>query len=254
MLRARWVARWFRRATVSGRARVASIAFALLWVSAPSALAVTTSHIATDTELNALLPVKSFVGEGRIGNNANNGTFELDIGAETSSPAQTAQDVWPKNVDVPFTLAFGGGVASLVVASKTVSYTPTQTPGGDFFVRTPATRTGTSITIHSRNLDGVPIPDQSYAVHGTNGGLDILRVAGADLATPFTLTGMARLNWTGSPPTNSNLAFQLKFGVASGATPPAVAITAPASGTLFGASPIAVSGTVSGTEPVDGAS
>jgi hypothetical protein len=167
---------------------------------------VTTSHVATDAELNTLLPVKSFVAEGRIGDLGGAATFELDIGAETSAPAQTAQYAWPNGVDVPFTITLSGGVAKLIVGSKTVSYTVAQTPGGDFYVRTRSNKAGASIKISSLALGGVPIPDQSYAVYGTNGGLDILRIQGGNLSTPFTLTGIAvvasrtGVARTGSPP------------------------------------------------------
>jgi hypothetical protein len=43
-------------------------------------------------------------------------------------------------------------------------------------------------------------------------GLDILAVSGIDLSQGFTLTGVAVLTWTGSAPTQSRLAFQIKIG------------------------------------------
>ena len=233
------------------QARSVVLAVSLLVASVPSALAVTTSHIATDAELNALLPVKSFVAEGRIGDLGGAATFELDIGAETSAPAQTAQYAWPNGVDVPFTITLSGNVAKLIVGSKVVSYTVAQTPGGDFYVRTRSNKAGASIKISSLVLNDVSISDQSYAVYGTNGGLDILRVQGSDLTTPFALTGIARLSWnTSSAPNNSNLAFQVKFGVAPSGTPPAVQITSPADGALTMQSLTAVSGSVTGSAPV----
>ena len=41
---------------------------------------ITTSHIATDTELIAMLSDTMFVAEGRIGDRGGAATFELDVG------------------------------------------------------------------------------------------------------------------------------------------------------------------------------
>jgi len=49
--------------------------------------ALTTSHLATDDALFALLPAFDFVAEGRIGDLGGAATFELDLGATTSAPS-----------------------------------------------------------------------------------------------------------------------------------------------------------------------
>jgi len=117
-------------------------------------------------------------------------------------------------------------------------------------VRTRAAKSGASIRVDTLVLNGVSISDSSSASYTVNSGLDILRVQGASLAAPFTLTGNATLSWNASnQPTQSQLAFQVKFGPPS-ATPPTVHITSPTAGTLFGKSPVTVTGMLSGTAPV----
>jgi hypothetical protein len=66
-------------------------------------------------------------------------------------------------------------------------------------------------------LDGENVNDLSTA-SGT-GGLDILRISGAQLTDGIALTGAATLSWTGTPPTQSHLAFQIKVGLVEGSTP-----------------------------------
>jgi len=59
----------------------------------------------------------------------------------------------------------------------------------------------------SETSAGVSVGDVSSAV---GPGLDILWISGAALSDGFTLTGTATLAWTGTPPTQSRLAFQIK--------------------------------------------
>jgi hypothetical protein len=59
-------------------------------------------------------------------------------------------------------------------------------------------------------LDGVNVGDGSSC--DAVSGVDYLRIEGGDLATGFALTGTAVLQWTGTAPTQSRLAFQIKVG------------------------------------------
>jgi hypothetical protein len=183
-----------------------------------SAHAFTLVDVASDAALLALLggpgePNLAFVAEGRVGNAASNGTFELDIGASTAAPADTDQFAWGNGQRVAFTLSFDAGtrLASLAFASGTpsVSYTvPATETFTDLFFRARSVSNG-SLLLSGLALDGVSF-GQDVGVTGA--GLDFLQLAGGGLADGFVLTGFATLAWTGTAPTNSNLAFQIKLG------------------------------------------
>jgi len=86
----------------------------------------------------------------------------------------------------------------------------------EIFIRCRAT-SNAAVTVADLVLDGENVNDLSTA-SGT-GGLDILRISGAQLTDGIALTGTATLSWTGTPPTQSNLAFQIKVGLVEGSTP-----------------------------------
>ncbi|UCF05531.1 MAG: hypothetical protein JSV33_00400 [bacterium] len=169
-----------------------------------------TTHISSDAELVEFLSDTMFVCEGRIGDLGGAQTFELDLGHETGNPAQTADYAWQSGVVEPFSLTYDGGtgLVTFSLGGVTLYYT---TPYFDFevvFVRTRAVDDGTSMVVTDLVLDGESVNDSSIAV-GPN-GLDILLIVGGELNDGFTVTGSATLSWTGSPPTHSRLAFQVK--------------------------------------------
>jgi hypothetical protein len=175
---------------------------------------ITTEHIATDAEMLEYLSDTMFVSEGRIGDRGGAATFELDLGQDTGHPATTAQYAWQSGVAEPFTLAYNNltGQVTFSLGGINLYYT---TPYFDFdqvFVRTRATEAGTSILVDELVIDGETVADQSSAV---GSGLDILWIKGASLNNGFVLTGVATLVWTGAPPTQSRLAFQIKIGKAA---------------------------------------
>jgi RHS repeat-associated protein len=214
-------------------------AFAL----AAPARALVTEQITSDTAMNALISAHVFVAEGR-NNRALNGTFELDLGQNTSAPAVTKQYVWPNGTAVPFTLSFNGTTATLQAGGHTLAYVATGTIE-EIFVRTRATVANTSILVDQLVLNGEAVGDVSQAVNAS-GGLGILRIAGFALTPGFTLTGRARMSWGSTAPTNSNLAFQVKVvDAVSGPAPPTVDLVSPANGALLATGSVGVSGTVS---------
>jgi len=174
--------------------------------------ALTTSHLATDAELFALLPEFDFVAEGRIGDLGGAATFELDLGATTSAPNVTAQYAWQNAAVEPFTLVYDAALAEarFTLGGHTLVYS---TPLGadELFLRTRAIPAGSSAVVRDLVLDGDPVGDVSQA---SGDGLDILRIEGGTLMDGFVLTGNAVLTWTGAPPTQSRLAFQIKVGKA----------------------------------------
>lgn len=185
------------------------VAFGLLLLLSTGAFAFTVSHLATDTELLALISDTIFVAEGRIGDLGGVATFELDLGQSTAAPYTTAQYPWVSGRVEPFTLAYdsGTGVVTFSIGGKVLTYTTPFPMFGDIFVRTRAVEADRSVIVQDLVLDGVSVGDVSSAV---GPGLDILWISGAALLDGFTLAGTATLSWTGAPPTQSRLAFQIK--------------------------------------------
>ena len=185
---------------------------ALLFVLAafPATAGIVTRHVATDAEMLAYIQNIAFVAEGRIGDRGGAATFELDLGDDTGNPYATAQHPWQSGVAEPFTVAYDKptNVVTFVLGGKTLSYSPA-VAFEEFFVRTRATELNTAIQVYDLVLNGQPLGDISSAA---GPGLDILAVSGVDLFQGFTLTGTAVMTWTGTAPTQSRLAFQIKVG------------------------------------------
>jgi hypothetical protein len=186
------------------------IVFGLLAVLSTSVFSIGVKHLATDTELLAIISDTVFVAEGRIGDLGGAATFELDLGQSTAAPSVTAQYAWTSGQAEPFTLTYNNmtGLVMFTIGGKMLSYTTPFDVFGDIFVRTRAVDEGNSVVVQNLVLDGQSVGDASAAV-GAN-GLDILWISGAALSDGFTLTGSATIAWTGSVPTQSRLAFQIK--------------------------------------------
>ena len=192
------------------RSAIASImALGMVALLSTSAFSLTVKHLSTDTALLALISDTLFVAEGRIGDLGGAATFELDLGQSTSAPNTMAQYGWVNGQVEPFTLTYDSGtkLVTFVLGGRTLTYTPPFPMFGDIFVRTRAVDSGREIVVQSLVLNGQSVGDVSHAV---GDGLDILWISGGSLANGFTLTGTATLSWTGAPPTQSRLAFQIK--------------------------------------------
>lgn len=184
---------------------------AMIVFASPATAELRTSHLATDAEMLALLSDTLFVGEGRIGDGWGAATFEIDVGGDTGDPATTAQYGWPNGTAVPWTLTYNHmtNLVVLVIDDITLMYTTPLSGFTDIFVRARAVNVDTDILVDDLVLDGETIYDASQA---TGNGLDILWIAGATLSDGFTISGRTTMTWTGSPPTQSRLAFQIKVG------------------------------------------
>ena len=173
-----------------------------------AAAAFQTSHLTSDADMLDLVQDFAFVAEGRIGDRGGAATFELDLGPDTGAPAQTAQYDWPNGTAVPFTLEYDAGLdlVTFTVGAHVLTYAPD--PGfAEIYIRARATNAGTAMLVDGLVLNGTPVNDQSHAV---GDGLDILRITGEAVQLGFVLTGDATMSWSGTPPTQSRLAFQLK--------------------------------------------
>jgi hypothetical protein len=192
------------------KSAIASLAaFGLVLLLSSGAFAFTVSHIASDVELLGLVSDTIFVAEGRIGDLGGAATFELDLGQSTAAPSTTAQYPWTSGTVEPFTLAYnaGTGLITFTLGGKVLTYMTPFPMFGDIFVRTRAVDAERSVVVGDLVLNGQSVGDVSNAV---GPGLDILWISGASLSNGFILTGTATLAWTGAPPTQSRLAFQIK--------------------------------------------
>ncbi|MCK4773706.1 MAG: hypothetical protein KAT30_02930 [Candidatus Krumholzibacteria bacterium] len=191
-----------------------------LWLAAltiatasPAWAGLTTAHLATDAEMLAMLSDTLFVGEGRIGDGWGAATFEIDLGGDTGNPSTTAQYGWTNGTSVPWTLAYDHltDEISFTVDGVRLYYTTPLSGFSNIFVRTRAVNSGTDIVVDNLVLDAEAVGDVSGA-DGDVTGLDILWISGETLANGFTLTGNTTMSWTGDPPNQSRLAFQIKVG------------------------------------------
>jgi hypothetical protein len=182
-------------------------------VAAPALGALTVQHLATDQDLLDLLSDTLYVAEGRIGNNALDGDFEIDLGGSTAAPEVTRQYVWPNGTPVSWSLVYDhtSKLVTFTVGAEVLSWTSSLSGYTDIFVRTRAVDAGTDITVGGMTLDAEVVGDAS-ATSGDASGLDILWIGGGTLQDGFTLTGQATLSWTGATPQHSRLAFQIKVG------------------------------------------
>lgn len=183
----------------------------VLGFTVPASAQIVTSHLSSDADMLAAIQNIAAVAEGRIGDRGGAATFELDLGDDTGNPSSTAQHVWQSGLAEPFTLAYdpGTNVMSFTLGGKTLTYSPGLS-FREIFVRTRAVDDGTGVEVYDLFIDGEAVGDVS-ATTGV-GGLDILAISGIDIYQGFTMTGTAALTWTGTPPTNSRLAFQIKIG------------------------------------------
>jgi hypothetical protein len=171
---------------------------------------IVTSHLSSDAEMVALLSDTIFVAEGRIGDRGGSATHELDLGYSTGSPDVTSDYDWQNGIPVSFSLAydFATGLVTYTLGGTVLNYTTPYSGFGDLFIRTRANPAGSAITVYDLVIGGQPLTETSSAVG--SGGLDILWISGISAASGFTLEGTVVLSWSGSSPTQSNLAFQIK--------------------------------------------
>lgn len=182
------------------------------------------------------------VGEGRIGNNAAGGTREGGLhrapdftsGAPIGTPADFAWGAsGGNNTGVAFTLSRTGSTLaySLGTYNESFSTVPPGSKGVDeidtLLIRLRTTNTSTilmsGLTFNDAAPGSLALSNFSDSL-GDTVGLFIEGITGN-----FSLSGTVALNWTGTTPTNSALAFQIKAFDA-----PPSEVPAPAALGLFG--------------------
>jgi hypothetical protein len=152
---------------------------------------------------------EAFVAQGRIGNAAIGGDYEIGLHTPpnftNAAPiAGNTQFAWGNGQPVAFTLARVGDTVSFSMGNYAASYTDIAV--GDvntLALRLRATDTS-SVSLSALDLDGAPLATLTRAASGAEWWLL------APLAGDFSLTGEATLSWTGAAPAGSNLSFQIK--------------------------------------------
>jgi hypothetical protein len=195
-------------------------------VAAPALATPTLSnHFATDSAFTSYLAGKgvllpqneTFVAQARSGNNAANGDYEAGLhippNFTNAGPVGMAgQMSWGVgNVVNPtraFTLSRTGNTITFSIGTYTGSYTAAgnaQVNALGFRARSQSA--GNSTVLSNMRVNGVLMPQLS--LNAVDGGIDLVVLSG--LRNDFTITGEARLGWTGTTiPTGSRLGFQIK--------------------------------------------
>jgi len=195
----------------------------------------------TDTGFNQLEDQgfnELFVAEGRIGNNSlNDAERELGINRNDrdpnfpAQPVTSGQFVWGNGTPVDFTLDYTGSTVNYTVGNQLLSTTAFNGPVSDIFLRTFATD-NSSVKLSDLVFNDLSKTDSQFTIgslssSGTSSGPDTNYIQISDISAPFEITGQALLSWTGTEPTRSNLAYQIKVGNSS---PPSQQVPEP--GTL----------------------
>jgi hypothetical protein len=214
-------------------AGVAAIAMAIAGTA--SAGLVLTSYN-NDTDANNAIngvggnkAIHTWVAEGRIGNRTTNGTHELDLGKTTNGPFVTdnsgdrtanvaKQQAITSGQVVPFSIMYDPAAITPLVTFTFGSTVMEYIPTGIVNTLLIRTRSGTALPSSANQarmtLSNLVVDGQSVgtveALTSSATGLDILQVTGGELTDGFTMTGNAEFFFTGTAPTNSALAFQLK--------------------------------------------
>jgi hypothetical protein len=182
-------------------------------LAAPAAATLAVQHLTTDAEMLTFLSDTLFVGEGRIGDRGGAATFEVDLGGDTGAPATQAQYNWPNGGVVSWSLVYDSGtnLATFTVDNVVLNFVTPLSGFTDLFVRTRAVNAASDILVTDMTLDAENVADSSSA-DGDASGLDILWISGGTLTDGFSLSGTVTMSWTGTAPTQSRLAFQIKVG------------------------------------------
>lgn len=221
--------------------------------SRPASAVISTNHLPSDAAVTAL--VEAGGGAFRFATEVlqrgeDGGKLEMrprPVNAPGDPAVSRNLKKWMSGAAVPFILTFDGqSRVTLTVTPKhkprSVTNRPAFTVSPDFnelFLRTEAEWAGARVLVSNLVLDGVAIPGSSSAEGGASGALDILRIQGGSLTGGFTLAGSITMSWPhrkhGGGGERAKLDFQV-WGARvaeADATPPTVAITAPAKGSLL---------------------
>jgi uncharacterized protein (TIGR03382 family) len=170
-----------------------------------------------DAEFNTLTAngtLERAVAEGRIGNNvASSGTWERAIWefGGVGTPKATGGTTWTSGTPLDFSFSFdGANTVTFILGGETLSWGVVSGPFTDIFIRTRNARSDTSILLSDLAVSGYGLLGSDLSSTTVN-EVDYLRIVNTSAFGAVTVTGKATLAWAGSAPTNSALAFQVKF-------------------------------------------
>lgn len=151
--------------------------------------------------------------EGRFGNNAGNGDWELGVGNNTqqSSQSTSTQFTWTSGQAVPFTVAYDGNDATFTIDGVSETYTVgavTSDADLNIVAGKVSGGSGDEVALTNLELDGAPINPASL-VDTDDTNASYLVIDSEDLSGGFTLTGEVTFTWT-SGTSGSRPAFQVQ--------------------------------------------
>jgi hypothetical protein len=173
-----------------------------------------------DAGFNALTnngALERAVSEGRIGNNALNGTWEQGIWQQGGvSLKEQAQGTWISGQPVDWSFSWDGLSTVTYYQSNGTTLVWNEVAGSftDIFIRTRSANDTTSLLLSDMAFDSVAGSDFAIGNLLSTGANDVEYIRVTDGGAPlgaFTLSGRATLTWGGAPPINSSLAWQVKF-------------------------------------------
>lgn len=179
------------------------------------------SSTAAENDFNTLY----FSAEGRSGNNAMNGTFELDI--HNISPytiLSSKQFVWPNNQTVPFTITYNpnaignnkfvytvgtGADQQVMQLDPTAAGYPHDINAIWFYSRTAP---NTTLMVSDLTINGSPIAMNLGYENPLQAAFTNVAFSGSSLENGFAITGNVLFAWSGTIPQNSAMNFNFKIG------------------------------------------
>lgn len=194
---------------------------AILWTTAVAALAGAAHGQVSWSYLNggdaAFLgltnggALERAVTEGRIGNRAMNGQWETAIWQQgaVGTPQTQGQYVFGNNVAVNWSVQFdGASTVTYTLGSSVLTWNAASGGFTDIFVRI-RSEADSSITLSNLDLVGSGLTLGNLASSG--GGVDYLRISNTSDFGAFTLSGTTLMTWGATPPSGSQLAYQVKL-------------------------------------------
>lgn len=184
----------------------------------------------TDTDFNKLIAdgefTESFVAQSRIGNNATNGTQEIDLLNPKNNllPVDQKQRKWNSGEAVDFSLEYDGSLVKYSVGGQLLSSSAFSGAVSDIFFRTRAAAKSSlllsNLTFSDAKSKNLSLSDV-LSSGSTSSDVDYLQLS--QISGAFKLTGKSTMTWTETRPNNSALAYQLKVGT----TPPKKSVPEP---------------------------
>jgi hypothetical protein len=173
----------------------------------------------TDTDFQQLINTgkftETFVAQSRIGNNATNGTQEIDLLNPQNGllPVDQKQRQWTSGQAVDFSLEYDGSLVKYSVGGQLLSSNAFSGAVSDIFFRT---RSAANSSLLLSNLTFSDAKSQNLSVSdilsSSSASSDVDYRQLSKISGAFKLTGKSTMTWTGTRPNNSALAYQLKVG------------------------------------------